>query len=312
MTEEIIPTVEPALNAIGRKERYSHVPFVIIALVLIFILYQGVGGVATYFMFGAKITRETVFGIRTVTMVSQLLLLLLPALFLIKRQHGGLGAAIPLRVPKLAETILVIICVVSLQQVLEGYLYFQDLIPLPPGIQEIVETVKKAIEETVRLIGEAQSVPELLYVVLVVAVTPAFCEEIFFRGLVQENLSLASTPTMGFVLTGVIFAMYHLNPFLLVPLTALGIFFSYVRFRSKTLIIPILAHFLNNGISAVGFFWQQRHANGTFMLEGGEVNVPPGYVLGVMAVGAVIFALSFTAYQTVTSSLDTHQAEPSL
>ena len=49
-----------------------------------------------------------------------------------------------------------------------------------------------------------------------------------------------------------------------------------------------------------------------FMLDGGEVNVPPGYVLGVMAVGAVIFALSFTAYQTVTTSLDTQQAEPSL
>jgi uncharacterized protein len=307
MTEDSIPLVEAAPIANGRKERYSHVPFVIVALVLIFVLYQGIGGVTTYFMFGAKITRETVFGIRSVTLVSQVLLLLLPALWLIRRQHGTLGAAIPMRVPKIAETILVILCVVSLQQVLEGYLYFQDQIPLPSGIQDVVDAVRKAIEDTVRLIGEAQSIPELLFVVLVVAVTPAFCEEIFFRGLVQENLSLASSPTTGFIVTGIIFAMYHLNPFLLVPLTALGIFFSYVRFRSRTLIIPIIAHFLNNGISAVGFFWQQRHANGTFMLEGGEADVPPGYVLGVMAVGAVIFALSFSAYRTVTTSLDSEQ-----
>jgi membrane protease YdiL (CAAX protease family) len=242
-------------------------------------------------------------------MVSQFLFLLVPALLLIKLQHGSLRAAIPLRMPKPVETILVILCVISMQQVLEGYLFFQDQLPLPGAVREFVETMKRMIEEAVKLLGEAQSVPELVYVVLVVAVTPAICEEIFFRGLVQENVSLASNPRMGFALTGIIFAMYHLNPFLLIPLTVLGIFFSYVRYRSQTIIIPIVAHFVNNGISAVGFFWQQRHANGAFMLEGGEADVASGYVLGVMAVAAVICALSFAAYQTVTTGIDTQQTE---
>ncbi len=309
MTEEMLPAVHVATITEQRTLKYSPIPFVIIALVLIFILYQGLGGAATYVLFGAQITRSTVFGIRAATMVSQFIFLLIPALFLIKRQHGSLRAAIPLRLPSAAEIILVILCVVSLQQVLEGYLYFQDQLPLPAGIREIVDTVKRAIEDAVKLLGEAQSVPELLFVVLVVAVTPAICEEIFFRGLVQENISLASTPRMGFLLTGVIFAMYHLNPFLLVPLTVLGILFSYVRHRSRTLIIPIIAHFVNNGISAVGFFWQQRHTSGSFMLDGAEVTVPPGYVLGVMAVAGVIFVLSFSAYRTVTHSLDTQQAD---
>jgi uncharacterized protein len=312
MTDDTLPAGDRAPVRDRRTLKYAPIPFVLIALALIFLFYQGLGGAATFFLFGAQITRETIFGVRTATMVSQFLFLLVPALLFIKLQHGSLGAAIPMRIPKAAETILVILCVVSLQQVLEGYLYFQDQIPLPPAIRDIVETVKRAIEETVKLIGEAQSVPELLYVILVVAVTPAICEEIFFRGLVQENIARASTPRMGFVLTGVIFAMYHLNPFLLVPLTALGILFSYVRYRSRTLIIPIIAHFVNNGISAVGFFWQQQHASGSFMLDGGEVNVPPGYVLGVMAVAAIVCALSFASYRIVTSSLDSQQAELTL
>jgi uncharacterized protein len=311
MTEEL-PVPEEVVPAIAaRGEKYSPIPFVLTALVLIFVLYQGVGGVATFLLFGTRITRETVFGIRAATMLAQFVFLLAPALWLMKLQHGSLAAAIPMRIPKVAETILVILCVVSLQQVLEGYLYFQDQIPLPPAVRDIVETVKRAIEETVNLIGESRTIPELLFVMLVVAITPAICEELFFRGLVQKNLSLAMNSRRGVVWTGIIFALYHLNPFLFVPLAALGILFSYVRYRSNTLIIPIIAHFINNGISAVGFYWQQQqHASGSFLLEGGEADVAPGYVLGVMAVGAVICAVSFASYRTVTASLDTQQPEP--
>jgi len=306
MTDDTLQAGGPAPTRGERRTKYPPVPFVLIALVLIFVLYQGVGGVTTFLLFGTQLTREAIFGIRTATMVSQFLFLLVPALLLIRFQHGSLGAAIPMRIPKAAETILVILCVVSMQQVLEGYLYFQDMIPLPESVRDVVELLKRTIEDAVKLIGESRSVPELLYVMLVVAVTPAICEEVFFRGLVQQGLTDATTPVKGFLLTGVIFAFYHLNPFLLVPLAALGILFSYVRYRSNTILIPVIAHFVNNGISAAGFFWQQRNAGGSLLLEGGEANVTPEYVLGVMAVSAVVCAVSFVSYRTVTSSLEAH------
>ncbi len=304
MPEEMLNTTAPLPPGAERRTTYAPVPFVLIALVVIFVLYQGVGGVTTFLLFGTQLTRESIFGIRTATMVSQFLFLLIPALLFIRLQHGSLGAALPMRIPKAAETILVILCVVSMQQVLEGYLYFQDMIPLPESVREIVEILKRTIEDTVKLIGESRSVPELLYVMLVVAVTPAICEEVFFRGLVQQGLSVATTPVKGFVLTGLIFAFYHLNPFLLVPLAALGILFSYVRYRSNTILIPVIAHFVNNGISAFGFFWQQRNAGGSLLLEGGEANVSPEYVLGVMVVSAAVCAVSFVSYRIVTSTLE--------
>ncbi|MGE5313254.1 MAG: type II CAAX prenyl endopeptidase Rce1 family protein [Acidobacteriota bacterium] len=286
--------------------KFSPIPFTIIALAGIFILYQGVGGALTLLLFGGGVTRETVTGIRAATMLSQLLFLLVPTLLLMKFQHGSVSGAMPFRMPKAAETLLVVLCVVSLQQALEGYLFFQDMIPLPPELERMLETVKRMIEETMKLLGEAHSAPELLFVLLVVAVTPAVCEELFFRGLIQKNLIAASNTRTGIIATGLIFGIYHFNPFLLVPLSALGIFFSYVRSRSNTLVLPIAAHFVNNAVSTAGFFWQQDRASASFLLEGASADVPPGYVLGVMAVSAVVFALCLYSYRVVTQDVAQH------
>jgi uncharacterized protein len=137
----------------------------------------------------------------------------------------------------------------------------------------------------------------------VVAITPAICEELFFRGLVQKNLMIASGTRRGIIITGLIFGCYHLNPFLLVPLSVLGIFFSYVRVRSNTLVVPIVAHFVNNAVSAVGFFWQHQRASGSFLLEGADGDVPLQYVLGVTAVSLVVFALCLVTYRNATESV---------
>ncbi|HLP17369.1 MAG TPA: CPBP family intramembrane glutamic endopeptidase [Bacteroidota bacterium] len=305
MSEEQLPSIDDSSGSVKAGPKYSPIPFVIVALVLVFILYQGLGGAATYLLFGGQITPETVAGIRWATMLSQLLFLLVPTLVMLKVQHGSALGAIPLRIPKAAEFLLVVLCVVSLQQALEGYLYLQDMIPLPAGVQHVVEMMKRMIEETIRLLGESHSPQELLFVVTVVAVTPALCEELFFRGLIQNNLMLASNTRTGIIATGLIFGLYHLNPFLLVPLAVLGIFFSYVRVRSNTLILPIVAHFVNNAVSAAGFFWQQERTSSSFLLEGAADNVPLQYVIGVTAVSAVVFAICLVSYRIVTQQLST-------
>jgi membrane protease YdiL (CAAX protease family) len=155
-----------------------------------------------------------------------------------------------------------------------------------------------------RLLGEAHSVPEFIYVIVVVAVTPAICEEFFFRGLIQKNLTLASNARKGLIATGLIFGLYHLNPFLLVPLSILGIFFSYVRVRSNTLILPVIAHFANNAVSTAGFFLQQQRPADSFLLEGASTDVSIEYVLGVTGISIVVFVICLISYRIVTQDVD--------
>lgn len=231
--------------------RYAPAAFAVAGLALVFLLYQFVGGGITLLVAGGNITLDNVMLARTATMLAQIIFLLIPTLWLMRLQHGPRSGVLQWRIPSAAELIIAILGMAALLQVAEGYMYFQDMIPLPESIAPLIDQLKKMIEATYRVLIEAHSVPELLFVIAVVAVTPAICEEILFRALVQKNFSLASNPVRGFIITGVIFGLYHFNPFQAVPLVALGIYFSFLQYRSQSIIIPMAAHFVNNTLSVI-------------------------------------------------------------
>jgi sodium transport system permease protein len=91
---------------------------------------------------------------------------------------------------------------------------------------------------------------------LLVAVTPAICEETFFRGLVLRGLATRSAPSVAIVATGLLFGIFHLDVNRLLPTALLGILLSWVAWESGSLLTSMLVHLLNNGmlvtLSAVG------------------------------------------------------------
>ncbi|MDE3058923.1 MAG: CPBP family intramembrane metalloprotease [Bacteroidota bacterium] len=282
--------------------RIQPLGFAVIALIGIFILYQLIGGALTVIFFGSSVTQSNVNVMRWSTFAAQLLFLLLPTLFLMRWQNGSIASVLGTRKPKASEILLAVIGVFSLEQFFEGYLVLQDKIPLPTTIQPFVDYVRRVIEETFRLLVHAHSTPELLVVFLIVALTPAVCEEILFRGMIQKNLTLGTTTTKGFVWTGIIFAVYHLDPFLLVPLIALGIYLGFLRVRSGTIVIPMIAHFTNNFVSVVGEHVQAQAASSpavNFLL--GAENVDLSVVVTMMIGSGLIFLLSLYVYLHVTS-----------
>ncbi|MFN3135795.1 MAG: type II CAAX prenyl endopeptidase Rce1 family protein, partial [Candidatus Kryptonium sp.] len=141
-----------------------------------------------------------------------------------------------------------------LQNIAQFYLYVQDIIIPIEKLGPIFETMRKLMERTYSILISAKSPLEFAFVVLVVAFTPAICEEFLFRGLVQHNLSRASNHKLGFIITGVIFAMYHTNPFNFIPLVALGIYFGYLVHKSGSIYLSIVAHFVNNFSAAYLYY----------------------------------------------------------
>jgi membrane protease YdiL (CAAX protease family) len=97
-----------------------------------------------------------------------------------------------------------------------------------------------------------------MFVVLIVAVVPALSEEFLFRGIVQRSLEEAAGGLRGAVLAGVIFGAFHMNPFSLIPLVALGVFFGYVVYRSQNITLAVTAHFFNNFIACTATYLQLK------------------------------------------------------
>ncbi len=90
----------------------------------------------------------------------------------------------------------------------------------------------------------------LVGVLLVVAVLPAFFEELFFRGLLQRELKDFSL--VGQVLLcGGLFALYHQNPAQTLYQFACGVAFALVAVKSGSFLPTVLSHFLNNALIVV-------------------------------------------------------------
>lgn len=281
--------------------RYAPGLFAFTSLVVLFVLYQLVGGGLTLLAVGSAITEDNVMLARTATVLAQILFLLVPTLWLVRRQHGSWDTALPMRMPSVIELLLAVLGMAALLQAAEGYMYFQGKVPVPASLEPFAEEMKRMIEATYRTLIEARSLPELLFVMLVAAVTPSVCEEVMFRGLIQKNAVLATSPVKGFVITGVVFGAYHLNPFQLLPLAAMGVYFGYLQHRSRSLIVPMTVHLMNNALSVTAaYVYGFDTSDMPSLLKGNAEDASDLSVLVTTLFFLAAFAVILLAYRRVT------------
>ena len=101
----------------------------------------------------------------------------------------------------------------------------------------------------------ADSLPKFIFLVFAIAVTPAICEEIFFRGYFQRTIE-RTLGMKSFIITGIIFGLFHMQPLSLISLSLLGILFSFFYYRSKSIFPSSFAHFTNNFIALSLLYFQ--------------------------------------------------------
>lgn len=293
------------------KHNIHPVVFAFGCLFVVFVLYQLVAGTITFLIVGTgQITRSNVMQVRFLTVAGQVLFILVPTVFLARLLSTHAAAVFPLRVPKIQETFYASVSLLLLQQVFQAYLFFQDRVPIPEALRKILAPTKELMEALFRSLVKAESLPELIVVILVVAVVPAIVEELFFRGLIQSSFEKTLQPVWAAVLVGIIFGLYHFNPFALVPLIGLGSFFGFLRFRSKSILVAMTAHFLNNAMAVLAVYFSVEDK----MLLGADKTVEPPLsgVLAQLFVYLTLFAISFSAYVRITDRTRNRHDEASM
>jgi len=90
---------------------------------------------------------------------------------------------------------------------------------------------------------------------VLVAITPALFEEVFFRGFLQRRAERSMGIVGGILLSGILFGLFHLRLTQALPLAVLGCYMAYVTWRTGSLMIPIVLHFLNNGLTLAVSEW---------------------------------------------------------
>ena len=96
----------------------------------------------------------------------------------------------------------------------------------------------------------AESPGRVLWLLGLVALTPAICEEVLFRGVLLAGTRSNLTPLRVVLLNGVVFGLFHVpsaTVFRLLPSAILGILLAWVVLRTRSIWPGMLMHFINNG-----------------------------------------------------------------
>jgi membrane protease YdiL (CAAX protease family) len=233
-----------------------------IGLVGGFFLYQIVGGVLTFLILGFDIENAPVNGVRLMTAAGQILFILLPALMFSKWFYEDVTEIIRFHKTTLKETGLFLLGSIVLTPLLQYYLtvqtYFFDKLaesyPFFEWLKSMLDSLNELIEKTFGNLLYAGSIPEGMLVIFVIAVVPALCEEVMFRGFIQRSFEFKMKPFRAALLTAVFFGLYHFNPYGILPLIGLGLYFGWAAYMSNSIFVPIVLHFVNNFSAVIIYF----------------------------------------------------------
>lgn len=88
-----------------------------------------------------------------------------------------------------------------------------------------------------------------------IAVLPAICEELFFRGFVLRGLidnrrdGTARSSAVAVAVCAFMFAAFHFDVIRFLPVFGCGLILSYVGYAANSLVLPMVMHFFNNAVA---------------------------------------------------------------
>jgi membrane protease YdiL (CAAX protease family) len=119
---------------------------------------------------------------------------------------------------------------------------------------------EKLAEQMTNFLATFDSGYQFLAALIIMAALPAIAEEFTFRGLVQNRLTKGfNNPHIAIWISAFLFSAIHMQFFGFVPRMLLGALFGYLYLWSGNLLVPIFAHFVNNGFTlSMMYFYNEE------------------------------------------------------
>jgi membrane protease YdiL (CAAX protease family) len=148
---------------------------------------------------------------------------------------------------------------------------------------------RKDLENNVLNMRHWSQLPSRLFVM---ALLPAICEEIFFRGVLQRIIFSATKGrnmllSIGF--TAIIFASLHGSLYNMLPIALAGIILGWIYYSSGNIWYNVILHFLINGTQIIITYFQDKEE----MLENEQILYAVLFlILGIIGITAILKNIS--------------------
>lgn len=158
------------------------------------------------------------------------------------------------------------------------------------GMEDWMFNQEKKLAELTKQLISMNSITDLLVNLLMLAVIPAIGEELFFRGGLQQLFNKwFRNYHVAIWLTAIIFSAIHLQFYGFLPRMLLGALFGYLLVWSKSLWLPVLAHFINNASAVIIAYIYQRKGIPLDKLDQAEPIKWYVYLISFVSVSALLW-----------------------
>lgn len=285
----------------AERHGFSDWALALIWMVLAFLLFQVTAGVVAAILLitqtGAQLdaaeATEMVFQNLDLVFIGnsagQILFLGLATVFIAKLHTGSDSRSSFLRFKIRKDTARLIgltaVLIIAVQPLIWFFSWLNSLLPVPQLFENLQNTQMDMIEQYLK--GDHS----VSFTLFHIAVVPAICEEIMFRGYLMRTFQKSWGVWAAILISGLLFGMYHIQLTNLIPLAAIGILLAFLTWVSESLYPAIVAHFINNGGSVfVGTYYPE-----SALAEMTPETMPPlGWVLLSLVVSALLIYWMYT------------------
>jgi membrane protease YdiL (CAAX protease family) len=110
----------------------------------------------------------------------------------------------------------------------------------------VVPPPKELVDKLRDVITPAEGRGAFALALLLTAFTPAVCEEALFRGPILRGLRTRFSAPGAAIITGLLFGLFHLSVWRLIPTAIIGFFLSMIALSADSIVPAMIAHFANN------------------------------------------------------------------
>ncbi len=262
---------------IFKKTSLAEKIFIIAALLVVGFILSAVVGVAITFVSRENVLTE--LGMLRISQISsQLLTFVIPPLLyacLVKEKPmKSLGFnSFPL------WSLLGILMMYAILPINNIFAEWNSRLTLPESMATLEKMIKALQEEATRLTDTMLNVDNfsgLIINLIMIAGLAAFGEELIFRSLLQPLLiKSCKNIHLGIFITSAIFSLIHFEFYGFLPRLVLGLLLGYMFYYSRSIWVPMIMHFVNNGTVVILYFLNNKGITNIDIETFGQTKVFP-------------------------------------
>ncbi|KAF0239433.1 MAG: putative metal-dependent membrane [Prolixibacteraceae bacterium] len=172
----------------------------------------------------------------------------------------------------------------------------------PEWLSEVENWMRNAEDKAAEITGaflKVETIGGLAFNIFMIAFLPAIGEELLFRGVIQRIFTnWTRNYHWGIWISALLFSALHLQFYGFIPRMFLGVLFGYLLIWSGSMWLPIIAHFINNGVAVVAIYLIDKELLNPEIEEIGSTS--DSFYMAVISLVLIIIFLTMIKRQNST------------